>query len=171
MATPTAIAVPSFTHPGIAYTTSRESCSCPAFTFGHARDAGYRCKHQLRRFPAPRLCEQCHIDIARQSSCFCSDRCRVASQHAACRHEWAEAGSCDFACVTCGKVYSYEQDAPLTTAQTRPMFRASDADPVHERQLAITARRACPGYLRLHAAQADSLASYWCACCLPDDCR
>jgi len=148
-----ATSVPSDSQPGSYHNVTRDACTCKAFEFGHARNPQFRCKHQLRAFPAPRLCEYCHVDIARQSSCYCSDRCRVASLRASCRHAWTEAGSAEFACTKCGAVYSYADDEPLLVSQARPSFYDSCA---------------CPGYLKRHAAHGDTLESYWCPACDPE---
>lgn len=134
------VLVPSETTPGVTYRTSPNGCDCAAFYFGRLKDASYRCKHMIRRFPARRLCEYCGIDVARQASCFCSDTCAAMAVAEECiaanDEEWSgEAG------LVLEQLTDTWATAPLADA------------PI------------CPGYLREHAHLQGEAVTLWCPLC------
>ena len=120
VATDRTILVPSESSPGVAYRTSAKSCTCPDYRFKSVKIDGYRCKHMLRRFPAPRLCPVCKVNpILDLPTCStaCTRAARKLDLAAAVTEPYnsfepIQTGAfCR--CVRCTKVYTFTEDAPL----------------------------------------------------------
>ena len=101
------------------YTVSRQSCTCKAWQFNHARDGAYRCKHQIRRFPPIKLCPVCRLNPISDLP-TCSAACTRAARKLDLARKTEPYNSFEpiqsgarCHCIRCLKEYAHSEDHPL----------------------------------------------------------